>query len=686
MKKFLLSTCVLAALSSNSVFGQLSVLNAAGEYVGEKSGYTTLYDACEAIEVNSKGTIVVEEDGFTAQVYTGQSYSMVIAENAPKTITFDGNNKTIYFGGFNIFAIQDRGCSLTVKNATFEYTAKSTTGRAAITCGRGSLTLDNVTIKNAKSSNSNGLIQINNIDDNIPSVVFNNVILENCEATVAPAQIVLRTTTMTISGKNEFSVYVKNKLINVAGGGKELHDSNITLVLPTEAVDNAVVPVKGDVIVKGCTDRSQFTIEGTELALNASGNNLILDDKYPVYVNNVGTATENLNRTLGNITAGNSATIDIYENIEIASRLTNAPGKTLTFNGNGNQVSCSYAGQIILFNNATTPNDLTFNDVVFVGRGIVEETPVGYALFQVQNNGTLSLNNVTIKDFPTTNPQGIITATATATGTGKWNLNNVKVDAESCTVENQHITVNSVDGCTISGDNDFTLRINGEVTVAASELTNTAPLSVFVDKPLENRLVFTGTDDYSKFVSEKENMEFVSANDTENPGLIIRQYMYVHITDENGNIVSTLETKLQNSNNIYKGNIDVPYTKESTSTYVVLSDRVPSVVALSDGLISTWSGYGNVYQLSDEGKIEKYEGEGDLAPISLESGKTYSMTISPAGGVYEAYDNGFLTGIGSTLVDGADYRDNKAFDVFGRPVDDNYTGIVIRNGKKFYQK
>ena len=91
---------------------------------------------------------------------------------------------------------------------------------------------------------------------------------------------------------------------------------------------------------------------------------------------------------------------------------------------------------------------------------------------------------------------------------------------ENCTVNEGRGEVfvgNETSATTLKGDNKFTLFIEGNASINASELTNTTPIEVIFDSNREaNPLVVTGWNTPANFTTSSFNLMFVADGDNLN--------------------------------------------------------------------------------------------------------------------------------------------------------------------------
>lgn len=268
MKKILLSLTVATLMASPAAIAQNLRVD------GVDGSFKTFQDAVNAIE--SEGTIVVLRD-FTAVPAKkadnkNENAALLVGD---KKITVKGEGHNINFATFFMFNLLDVKGSLTVDNLTLTYTADKPSNRGAINVGRGSLFLDNVTIKNLDVDSKYSVISLSNSNSNIPAVVFDNVKLEKC-STTANAEVLLANNNLTVAGECTFSLFVNNvnknnERVNFApSAGKNL--SGIISLSFANAEE-------GVVAVRNCADSKPFAFKKKKLVLVNEGDKLIISKK-----------------------------------------------------------------------------------------------------------------------------------------------------------------------------------------------------------------------------------------------------------------------------------------------------------------------------------------------------------------------------------------------------------------------
>lgn len=511
MKKNLL---FLAALTAMTTLPSQAAVTIEGDETGHD--YETLSAAVTAAATGS--TIIVDADYTeTARITPGN-----------KTLTVkgaEGKNIIVNYGGEFLISMDNSAGSLTVENLTFKYSLTAASGRNSINVGRGSLYLKNVTIDgaNIKANDESDryVISLDNGNSNIPNVLLENVEFTNCNAVNAQnnALVVVRNQNLTLSGDGNPSIYLKNN-VNIKDASS--FTGHADLYLPESYSAKSVV--------NNCTDGRLFSITLEGKCLLANGGNLVLADT-PVVLNR----TKSLGYTTLPAAVSAATTGDelvLYQDVTLtASQRLN--GKTITIKGaTGNEqiirddsfhkADASDKTNEVFFLTNNAADDLTLSDLVLNGNNVIIST----AALLPTNGCKITLNNVILRDCSTTWERGLIDNPGSNAGT--WHLNGVK--AENCTATNRAQVVANAAGNSISGDNDFILRINGSNTVDATGVANAQPLGVvFSDTPKlnEQKTAFTGCSDTNQFFVRNAGCEFTANGDN----LDVKRINATSITD-----------------------------------------------------------------------------------------------------------------------------------------------------------
>lgn len=201
---------------------------------------------------------------------------------------------------------------------------------------------------------------------------------------------------------------------------------------------------------------------------------------------------------------------------------------------------------------------------------------------------------------------------------------------------------------------------------------------------------------------------------------------YLHYTDEDGNYLSTFQGASDRFTYLWDNDKDGTYELEhiefepNKTTYFVISaypgpanvdtddnieeEQQPSadvngknddITYMAPEKNNSWSGFvGKVYG-EENGKVASFDPNDEYTAIPFKFENTTSnkvsrqinftpLTADGQPGTLEYTTNGIGTGIDAVTVVKAD--DKAVYNVFGQRVDENYKGIVIKNGKKFIQR
>lgn len=509
---------LLAALSAMTAIPTQAAVTIEGDETGHD--YATISAAVNAAETGA--TILVDADlTETASIAPGA-----------KNITVkgaEGKDITVSFGGIFLISMSDANSSLTVENLTFKYTPDTSTGRNTVQIGRGSLYMKNVTIDgaNVKSTNTEKpdayIISLDNGNSNIPNVVLDNVNIVNSQAANAQnnSLVVVRNQNLTLSGDTNLSIYLKGN-VNIKSAADLTGHANLFL-------DDSF-PVGGKV-VNDCTDASRFSINRTDKCLLANGGNLVLSE-IPVVLNRTkSTGFATLAAAVQAATSGDVLVLNDDITMTESQRLN---GKTITIQGatgseqlirgeNFHKADASDRTNEVFFLTNNANDDLTLSNLILNGNNVEITTA---ALLPV-NGCKITLSSVTVKDCSTTWERGLIDNPGSNPGT--WHLDGVRF--ENCTVPSGKTLVTAYQpGNSISGDNSFTLRMQGNVTVDATGAANTVPVGVvFSDAPGLNqqKTAITGCNDPGQFFVRNAGCEFVANGDN----LDVRRINTTSITD-----------------------------------------------------------------------------------------------------------------------------------------------------------
>lgn len=161
--------------------------------------------------------------------------------------------------------------------------------------------------------------------------------------------------------------------------------------------------------------------------------------------------------------------------------------------------------------------------------------------------------------------------------------------------------------------------------------------------------------------------------------------LYIHYTTQTGDYDSTHDQKLTKNN-------DNEYVLESLQitgsdlTHFVLSKYNFSEESDLTRSNATWTGFnGTIYHVTDDG-LEEIDPESaeEIKPMSYSAGNYMLRVATDDNGKPASVDMTPNVGTGiESITSDESYKENaEMFNVLGQKVNENYKGIVIRNGKK----
>lgn len=164
--------------------------------------------------------------------------------------------------------------------------------------------------------------------------------------------------------------------------------------------------------------------------------------------------------------------------------------------------------------------------------------------------------------------------------------------------------------------------------------------------------------------------------------------LYLHYTTEDGSYHSTHNEKLLKIDNGDYELKEINFTGEGNTHFVLSNKNFTSTYSMLRAAHNdSWSGFkGMVYHLDGENMVAVDPTAADeIKPFSKPAG-TYALKVSTD-----------ETGVPQTVAMTADTQsgienimsekgDDYIYNIFGQKVDENYKGIVIRNGKKFMNR
>ncbi len=493
MKKFYLSFIAATAMMSAS---------AATIDCGEGQTYTTLDEAYGHLAAGD----VVNLTSNTA--VTGR----IIANNA---FTLEGNNYTVDRTNTNgnQFSIgnESSNTALVLQNVTF--TASKQPSKYYFNFKGKPGVFNNVTISGVNNKNTaegaigTGDASILNAGGH---VTLNGVKFVNCELAEGNYHVYAGST-LDLSGDNGGTI------IYVAPSAT-VNATDLTNTTPIQLILGG--QADGDILVKGCTDPSKFTVSAGTLEVN-EGNLIVTglakeeDTNDAVFNQTKGKNYADLVTAVSS--AGDGDVILVHANQNFTNRLS-CGTNNITIKGDDG-VTITNTANTIIFLASDYGGSFTLENLIIDGgnksgdKTVIEASKSGAKVF---------LKDVTIKNVTTTNGQGII-----------CNKGGATVSLENVTIEN--CVVPEDRGSLFVGTNNVTLKGNNSLTVYmeqcalnCQDISNSAAISVTLKTPTVDKTYVSGCEDLSKFVLTNEG--FIFAKDG-NGGLKAIEGTYNGISD-----------------------------------------------------------------------------------------------------------------------------------------------------------
>ncbi len=467
-------------------------------------------DLASAIAAATNDDVIMINENITLsnEINTGG-----FKDNYDKQLHFKGANPSItitYEGtGRIMLANNNNRGKLFFEDLVFQGKGQSRNGTyfEAGDNGNNNITFTNVKIDNLVSIHNQGIMAAKSGG----KVFLNGVTITNCTVNEGRGQVFIGSGGSTISGNNNLSLYLE-KTNTIAA-------SNVSNTTPVTVLLDANQYNIGRNVIMGCNDPAQFVLaDNDQFVLAASGDNLAVSDptadesKMPVY-------NETSKKGFGTFTdAWNAAVagdvLIVNEDQTVTSRLSKAfasKEETLTVKGKTADIKLiRKTNQLMFLNNAGLAT-IAFENITLDGDNL---NPGNVCGFESQKSSPFIFTNVKIINFKSENGQGIVSNK----NAGYSVFNNVTF--ENCTVNEGRGEVfvgNETSATTLKGDNKFTLFIEGNASINASELTNTTPIEVIFDSNREaNPLVVTGWNTPANFTTSSFNLMFVADGDNLN--------------------------------------------------------------------------------------------------------------------------------------------------------------------------
>ncbi len=163
--------------------------------------------------------------------------------------------------------------------------------------------------------------------------------------------------------------------------------------------------------------------------------------------------------------------IIVNENQTISSRL-GADARNITIKGGKEGVVITRAFNKLIFLANNAEGSITLEDLILDGAMMD-----GSCALEASGHASLTLNNVSFKDFVSDNNQGVISVK----NGGKIAINNVAFEGSNVPESRGEIFIGAP-GSTISGNNICTIYLEKQMQIEATEVANDAPVKLFVDE------------------------------------------------------------------------------------------------------------------------------------------------------------------------------------------------------------
>lgn len=219
------------------------------------TGFDTLIDAWDAAE-NGDVLYVKADQSINKRLDCGE-----------RSLTIEGADgvKISREAAGNMMFLANKGgeYNLTLRNLTLDGLGAESAANFIEASGYSSVTLDNINVINALSSNNLGLI----VAKGGGKLALNNVSLAGCSVNEGCGEVFFGTSYSTLSGDNVMSISVeKNNTFSV--------DGSISNTKPITVYNYGGQFEIGNILVNNCTDATRFTLGGSDLSLKANEGNL----------------------------------------------------------------------------------------------------------------------------------------------------------------------------------------------------------------------------------------------------------------------------------------------------------------------------------------------------------------------------------------------------------------------------
>ena len=430
---------------------------ATGNVVNEtqNKGYTTLAAAVDEIAEND--VLVLNADISIEKRTVGESQTARITFAKNVTVKSAGTNKYVIKRGETTETAlfkANSGKTITLQNIIVD--DNNATAGDVFELQNNTFVLENVTIKNSKSSNTAGLIQVKSGNLTLTSITF-----ENCAVTGGYVMTKL-------TGDNAANLVVNGVTFTSSTGDLFRLDAGSSLDASKLTVDGtiSVQIANGTPVITNVADEtaaSKFTLATAGYQKTYDGTNqkitfseIAYDYSKTFKVTGVG-SFDTLADALSSENVADDATI-IVQATEMTLDAQTAFGKSVTIVPDGETLTIKRAttmtgeSDAVLFSLATADKTVTIGGD---GKSITidgQSTASGKQLTEV-TKGTLSFINTTIKDVVTSNTQGVLCAK----NSGTISLNGVTFNSCQATATNAGIVFSGKDdGIQLQGNISFT--------------------------------------------------------------------------------------------------------------------------------------------------------------------------------------------------------------------------------------
>ncbi|WP_323736131.1 Ig-like domain repeat protein [Methanosphaera sp. ISO3-F5] len=398
----------------------------------------------------------------------------------------------------------------------------------------------------------------------------------------------------------------------VTGVNVVLGENNVTVTAGNSTVE--AQPVNGTFTARKVKttitiNPLQDTIIGDNVTITGK---LVDEDNQPINNATIIIKVDNVN--VANVTTGNDG---VY-NLNYSTRILGTHNVTSTYNGNntynGSNTSTSFESIIINANiGLTLPEDATVKSLVNI-TGKVTDTD-GNVLSNLPVNVTV--NNKTVPTTTDSSGNYIVTGVSVVLGE-----NNVTVTAGNSTVIAQ--------------------PVNGTFTVRKVKTTIT--IDPLQDTIIGDNITITG-----KLVDEQNN-PIVNTNTT----ITIDDLTILVITDENGNIVSTIQANTLGQKTItieYAGNNVYSNSKNNTKVNVIKDNATLTVNKPTNAVPDK--------PVTITGKLYDKNGKPVAnIPVNVTINDKTLHTVTDANGNYEVIADNIVSGVNNVTVTSDNYKYN----------------------------